>query len=34
MDRYGRNLGVVTLPDGSVLNSNIVLNGFAWWYRQ
>jgi endonuclease YncB( thermonuclease family) len=33
-DRYGRAVSVVTLPDGSVLNGNLVRVGFAWWYRQ
>ena len=33
IDYYDRYIGVVTLPDGSVLNSNIVRNGYAWWYR-
>jgi endonuclease YncB( thermonuclease family) len=34
IDRYGRYIGIVTLPDGSVLNGNIVRVGLAWWYRQ
>jgi endonuclease YncB( thermonuclease family) len=33
-DRYGRWLGVVTLPNGLVLNQALVQAGYAWWYRQ
>jgi endonuclease YncB( thermonuclease family) len=33
-DRYGRAVGVVTLPDGGTLNEILVREGFAWWYRQ
>lgn len=31
-DRYGRLLGVVTLPDGKKLNEELVRAGLAWWY--
>jgi endonuclease YncB( thermonuclease family) len=31
-DRYGRYVGIVTLPDGRSLNRELVRNGFAWWY--
>lgn len=34
VDRYGRLVGGVTLPDGRNLNQEIVRNGYAWWYRQ
>jgi micrococcal nuclease len=34
IDRYKRIVGVVTLPDGKILNHEIVRAGFAWWYRQ
>jgi endonuclease YncB( thermonuclease family) len=32
-DRYGRNVGVVTLDD---VDANLaqVANGWAWWYRE
>jgi endonuclease YncB( thermonuclease family) len=33
-DRYGRTLGVVILPNGAELNTEMVRAGFAWWYRQ
>jgi len=33
-DRYGRDVGVVTLPDGSNLNHTLVKAGLAWWYRK
>lgn len=32
-DRYGRSLGTVTLPDGHVLNQELVRAGMAWWYQ-
>jgi len=32
-DRYGRTVGVVTLPDGKALNLQILHAGYAWWYR-
>lgn len=31
-DRYGRIVGIVTLPDGRNLNQELVRNGYAWWY--
>ena len=34
IDRYGRTVGVVTLPDGKNLNLELVKAGLAWWYRQ
>lgn len=32
-DRYGRQVGVVGLPDGRTLNHELVSSGLAWWYR-
>lgn len=32
-DRYGRTVGEVVLPDGKVLNHELVREGLAWWYR-
>lgn len=34
IDRYSRSLGVVTLPDGRILNRELVRAGLAWWYRE
>lgn len=33
-DRYGRIVGDVILPDGRILNRDIVKAGYAWWYRK
>jgi endonuclease YncB( thermonuclease family) len=33
-DRYGRTVGVVTLPSGKILNRELVSHGLAWWYEQ
>jgi endonuclease YncB( thermonuclease family) len=33
-DRYARVIGVVRLPDGRVLNSELVRFGLAWWFRK
>ena len=33
-DRYGRIVADVVLPDGRVLNDELVKAGLAWWYRQ
>lgn len=33
-DRYGRLVGVVTLPGGMNLNQELVRRGMAWWYRE
>ena len=33
-DRYGRTVGVITLPNGRILNRELVSNGLAWWYEQ
>jgi endonuclease YncB( thermonuclease family) len=34
LDRYGRTLGDVTLPDGRRLNQELVRAGCAWWFRR
>ncbi len=34
LDRYGRTIADVILPDGRVLNRELVRAGFAWWYRR
>ena len=34
VDRYGRSVGDVFLPDGRNLNREIVAAGYAWWYRK
>lgn len=33
-DRYGRTVADVILPDGRVLNRELVASGLAWWYRK
>lgn len=33
-DRYGRTVGIVTLPDGRMLNQELVRAGLAWVYTQ
>jgi micrococcal nuclease len=33
-DRYGRTVGEVVLPDGKILNEEMVRAGLAWWYRR
>lgn len=32
MDHYGRTVGIVTAPGGSVLNSDLLAGGMAWLY--
>ncbi|QHL87027.1 SNase-like nuclease [Nibribacter ruber] len=32
LDRYGRTVGIVYLPDGRNVNYEMVKNGFAWHY--
>ena len=32
-DRCGRTIGMVTLPDGNVLNKELLKVGFAWHYK-
>lgn len=34
VDRYGRQVAEIILPDGRNLNREILRAGFAWWYRQ
>lgn len=34
IDRYGRIVGTVILPDGRVLNHELTAAGLAWWYRR
>jgi len=34
IDRYGRIVATVILPDGRNLNHEIAAAGWAWWYRQ
>jgi len=33
-DKYHRLLGEVFLPDGLLLNRELVREGFCWWYRK
>lgn len=33
-DKYHRILGDVVLPDGRVLNRELVREGFCWWYQK
>ena len=32
LDRYGRTIGDVYLPDVTMLNKELVKAGLAWWY--
>lgn len=32
-DRYGRSVGLVILPDGKVLNKELLKAGLAWHYK-
>lgn len=34
LDKYGRTIGDVLLPDGRNLNRELVAAGLAWWYRK
>ena len=34
LDKYGRTVGTVILPDGTNLCRELVKAGLAWWYRQ
>nr|WP_181718601.1 thermonuclease family protein [Pedobacter sp.]QJS06261.1 nuclease [Pedobacter sp.] len=33
VDRYGRAIGIVTLPDGKILNRELLKAGLAWHYK-
>ncbi|MBA3035700.1 MAG: nuclease [Desulfobacterium sp.] len=33
IDKYGRIVAQIILPDGTSLNDNLVKNGFAWQYK-
>jgi hypothetical protein len=33
-DRYRRSVALVVLPDGRLLNHELVRSGFAWWFRR
>ena len=33
-DRYGRVVAEIVLPDGRILNQELVRAGLAWWYRR
>jgi micrococcal nuclease len=32
-DRYGRKIAIVILPDGKILNKELLLSGMAWHYK-
>jgi micrococcal nuclease len=34
LDKYGRTLATVMLPDGRNLNHELVREGWCWWYRK
>jgi micrococcal nuclease len=34
LDKYGRILGYVILPDGTNVNHELVKGGWCWWYRK
>jgi micrococcal nuclease len=34
MDRYGRTVAEVTLPDRTILNRALVALGMGWWYQK
>jgi endonuclease YncB( thermonuclease family) len=34
LDKYGRTIGDVFLPDGRMLNEELVREGLAWWYTK
>ncbi|MBU6432461.1 MAG: hypothetical protein KGS09_19595 [Nitrospirae bacterium] len=34
MNKYDRLLGDAALPDGRMLNRELVREGFCWWYRK
>ena len=34
VDRYGRTIAIIHLPDGSCLNNELLKSGFAWHYKK
>ena len=34
LDKYGRTLANVLLPDGTNVNYTLVKDGWCWWYRK
>src|SRR5207249_123625 len=34
VDKYGRTVADVILPDSRILNRELVSAGLAWWYRK
>ncbi|WP_080885624.1 thermonuclease family protein [Nitrospira japonica] len=34
MDKYGRIIANVLLPDGSNVNNELVKDSWCWWYRK
>src|SRR5262249_39730291 len=34
LDRYGRTMGEIRLPDGRDLAQELVRAGYAWWFRR
>jgi len=33
-DKYGRTIADVSLPDGVIVNVELVRNGWCWWYQK
>jgi endonuclease YncB( thermonuclease family) len=34
VDKYGRTIADVSLPDGIIVNLELVRNGWCWWYQK
>ncbi len=34
LDKYGRTIGDMVLPDGTNVNHTLVKDGWCWWYRK
>jgi len=34
LDKYGRTIADVLLPDGTTVNHELVKDGWCWWYRK
>jgi endonuclease YncB( thermonuclease family) len=34
LDKYGRTIADVLLPDGTNINHTLVKDGWCWWYRK